>query len=233
MRPGNRLLARLPDDEYAQLRPWLKHVGLEARQVLHRQSEPVRFVYFPNAGVVSMATLLADGRMLETATIGNDGLVGVEAFFLDHPLSACETLVQVPTTGDTAECISIGDFRRELATLVRFREAVAQYVETLYAIMARLMACNAHHSVNERCARWLLTVDDRMDGQDFHLSHEFLATMLGVRRQTVTVVAGTLRMAGLIDYVHGHVKILDRAGLEASACECYPAIRSLSSRMKS
>ena len=232
MRPRNALLARLSDEDFAQVRPYLKTVPLHPRQVLHRQGERIEFVYFPNGGVVSMATLLADGSMLEAATIGSDGFVGIEAFFLDDAVSACETIVQVPVAHDSAERLSVHDFRRELASRRAFQQAVSRYVEVLYAIMTRLMACNGHHSVEQRCARWLLTVHDRMEGRDFQLSHEFLAAMLGVRRQTVSVVAGTLRTAGLISYVHGHIKILDRARLEAAACECYPVIRTLYARVK-
>jgi CRP-like cAMP-binding protein len=174
-----------------------------------------------------MATLLADGRMLEAATIGDDGMVGVEAFFMDDAVSACQTMVQVPVADVSAERLGIQDFRRELGLRPTLYRAVARYIETLYAVMGRLMACNAHHSVDERCARWLLTIDDRMGGHDFHVSHECLAAMLGVRRQTISVVAATLRAAGLIRYVHGRITILDRKGLEAAACECYPIMRAL------
>jgi CRP-like cAMP-binding protein len=125
------------------------------------------------------------------------------------------------------------DFRRELAARPTLHHAVARYVEVLYAIMARLMACNTHHAVDERCARWLLTMDDRMHGHDFYLSHEFLAAMLGVRRQSVSVIAATFRAAGLIHYSHGHVRVVDRKGLEAAACDCYAVLRMLHERVKS
>jgi CRP-like cAMP-binding protein len=198
--------------------------------VLHKQGEPLQYVYFPNGGIVSMATLLPDGSMLEAATIGDDGFVGIEAFFSDDASSACETIVQVPVPNDSAERMTMHDFRRELGARPGFHRAVAHYAATVYAVMGRLLACNAHHPVTERCARWLLTMDDRMRGEDFILSHEFLAAMLGVRRQTVSLVAGTLRQAGLIRYVHGRVTILDRKGLETTACDCYPAIRAIYER---
>lgn len=189
-------------------------------------------MYFPNGGIVSMATLLPDGSMLEAATIGDDGIVGVEAFFSDDARSACETIVQVPVPHDSAERLVVSDFRREFANCPTLQHAVPRYVEVLYAIMSRLMACDAHHEVEERCARWLLTMNDRMDGHDFHLSHEFLAAMLGVRRQTVSLVAGSLRTSELIRCVHGRVTILDRKGLQTVACDCYPVIRSLHERLK-
>lgn len=232
-RPRNHLLARLSDDDFQHLRPYLKTVSLEPRQVLHKQGERVRHVYFPTGGIVSMATLLPDGSMVEVATIGDDGIVGVEAFFNQDALSATETIVQIPVPNEGAERLSVIDFRRELAARPTFHRAVARYAEVLYAIMARLMACNTHHAVDERCARWLLTMHDRMNGHGFHLSHEFLAAMLGVRRQSVSVIAGTFRAAGLIHYAHGNVRVLDRKGLEAAACECYAIIRSFYERVKS
>jgi CRP-like cAMP-binding protein len=232
-RPGNVLLARLSDADFRQIRPLLKTVSLQPKQVLHNQGERLRYVYFPHGGIIAMVTLLPDGSMLEAATIGNDGIVGVEAFFSAEAISACQTIVQVPVPNDTAERIAIEDFRRELARCPALQHAVARYVEVLYAVMSRLMACNAHHDVNERCARWLLTMHDRLNGHGFHLSHEFLAAMLGVRRQTVSLVAGAMRTAGFIQYVHGRITILDRQGLEAVACECYPVIRALYGRVKS
>ena len=232
-RPRNRLLAILSEEDFRHLRPHLKTVSLDPKQVLHKQGERVRYVYFPNGGVVSMATLLPNGAMVEAATIGDDGIVGVEAFFSADAVSATETIVQVPVPNDSAERMSVEDFRREIAARPALQHAVARYVEVLYAAMARLMACNAHHAVEERCARWLLTMHDRMDGEDFHLSHEFLAAMLGVRRQSVSVIAATFRAAGFIRYVHGRVTVLDRKGLEATACDCYPTLRTLYGSVRS
>lgn len=231
--PRNRLLARLPDDVLADLQPYLKTVALEPRQILHRQGERLRQVYFGSGPIVSMASLLADGAMVEVATIGDDGIVGVEAVFADDAVSACDTIVQVPGPDNSAEQMSVEDFRRELLAHPPFNRAVARYVEILYAVMARLMACNAHHQLQERCARWLLSMHDRMHESDFHLSHEFLAAMLGVRRQSVGVVCGALRDAGLIRYTYGRVTVLDRKRLEDAACDCYPAVRALYDRLTS
>lgn len=232
-RPHNHLLASLSTEDFEHLSPYLKTVAIEARQVLHKQGEPVRYVYFPSGGVVSMATLLSDGSMVEAATIGDDGIVGVEAYFREDAVSACETIVQVPVPHNVAERMSVHDFRRELEARPMLRLVVARYVESLYAVMARLIACNARHDVEERCARWLLTMDDRMNGHDFVLSHEFLAAMLGVRRQSVSVIAASFRSAGLIRYLHGRVAVLNRGGLEAAACDCYQVVRALYRRVKS
>ena len=122
--------------------------------------------------------------------------------------------------------MSVEDFRREVAGPGAFHEIVGRYVQGLIAQMMQTTACNAVHQVPQRCARWLLMTHDRMHEQDFHLSHEFLAVMLGVQRSTVSVIAGTLQEAGLIRYVHGRVTVRDRTGLEAASCECYPIIRA-------
>ena len=133
-------------------------------------------------------------------------------------------MVQVPD-GSIVK-LSEKAFRRELAAHGSFHDLVGRYIQATIAQMMQSTACNALHHVQQRCARWLLMTHDRMHEQDFHLSHEFLAVMLGVQRPTVTVVAGNLQQAGLISYKHGVVKVLDRAGLEAAACECYAIIRA-------
>jgi CRP-like cAMP-binding protein len=226
-RRDNRLLARLPDEDFQQLLPHLKIIPLPAKKVLQQQGERLQSVYFPIGGVVSMAIVLPDGAMVETATIGDEGIVGIEAFFTDDAVSPCETIVQIP---GAASVLSVDRFRSELAAGGAFRDAVARYAQALYGQMTRLTACNALHQVQERCARRLLMAHDHMHEQPFYSSHESLAVMLGVRRPTVTVVAGTLQTAGLIRYTHGRITVLDRKGLEAASCECYQAIRSLSVR---
>jgi CRP-like cAMP-binding protein len=131
--------------------------------------------------------------------------------------------MQVPDTD--AERLGVVAFRREVARQGALYDLVGRYIRATVAQMMQSSACNARHHIQERCPRWLLTTRDRVGRDDFELSHEFLAVMLGVRRQAVTVVAGTLQKAGLITYRHGQVKILDRPGLEAASCECYAVVR--------
>ena len=226
-RPANRLLARLPQDAFEQCRPHLTTIALRARQVLQKQDARIHYVYFPNGGIISMATVLSDGAVVEAATIGSEGMVGIEAFFSGRSVSPCETMVQVPMLHDSAERMRISDFRRALDQSEVLHAAVAQFAQVLYARITRLTACNVRHDLNERCARWLLMAHDQMEGKDFHLSQEFLAVMLGVRRQTVSLVAGAFRRAGFIRYVQGRIAVVDRKGLEAAACECYESISGL------
>ena len=230
--PQNRLLAKLPADAQARLRPLLTSVPLHARQVLHRQGEPIRHVYFAHGGLVSMVTVLADGALVEAATVGDGGIVGIDAFFADDAFAVCEAIVQVPVTGQTADVMRVTDFRQELARRGAFYDAIARYAQLLHAQVIRLTACNARHPVHERCARWLLTAHDHLHGEEFRLSHEFLAVMLGVRRQTVSLVAASFQSAGLIRYTHGRVIVMDRGRLEHMACECYGALRALAGRLE-
>jgi CRP-like cAMP-binding protein len=222
-RPKNHLLRALPEAEFQRLRPDLKTISTEAKHVFHRQNKVIEFVYFPNGGVASVTAVLSDGTLVETATVGTEGMVGLEAFFLKDATSPGETMMQVPDTN--AEQLPVGAFRRELDRQGIFSELIGRYAHASVAQMMQCSACNARHHIHERCARWLLMTHDRVGRDEFDLSHEFLSVMLGVRRQSVTVVAGTLAKAGLITYKHGRVKVLDRAGLEAAACECYAVIR--------
>jgi CRP-like cAMP-binding protein len=223
-RPKNRLLRALPDADFQRLLPDLKTIPTAAKQVFHKHGELVEFVYFPNGGVASVTAVLSDGTMVETATVGLEGMVGIEVLFAEEAFAPGETMMQVPDT--SAEQLGVVAFRREAARQGAFSDLVGRYAQAAVAQMMQSTACNARHHIQERCARWLLMTHDRIDGDDFQLSHEFLAIMLGVRRQSVTVVAGTLQAAGLMTYKHGQVRILDRKGLEAASCECYALIRA-------
>jgi len=221
-RPKNKLLASLPRAEFDRLRPHLRTIPTKVRQVLHPVNEPVRKVYFLNGGVASMTTVMNDGAMVEIATVGDEGLVGINAFFGGSMLSG-ETMMQVPDT--SAEVLSVDAFQRELARGGAFHECVHRYSQGLLMLIMQSTGCMALHPVQERCCRWLLMTHDRVHHDEFHLSHEFLAMMLGSTRPTVTTVAGTLQKAGLIKYTHGRISILDRRGLEAASCECYATVR--------
>jgi CRP-like cAMP-binding protein len=219
----NRLLAALPPHDLARLGPDLKTIPVKVKQVLHKHGELVRHVYFPNGGVVSMTTVMADGSMIEVATIGDEGMVGINAFLGDN-ITPVATMVQV---GDaSAVRMSVPTFRREVRRDGAFQDLINRYAQALVATMMQSVACNTLHTIPRRCARWLLSTQDRVHSDSFVLSHEFLAMMIGAQRPTVTLVAGALQKAGLIRYKHGHVTVLDRKGLERESCECYRAIRA-------
>jgi CRP-like cAMP-binding protein len=219
---NNRLLAALPREDFQRILPHLQTVPLKVRQMLHKHGGAVREVYFPNSTVCSMTTVMADGSMVEVATIGNEGMVGINAFLGDD-VTPGSTMVQVGN--GTAVKMGIAAFRREVRRNGAFQNIVNRYAQALVATMMQSVACNILHPLRQRCARWLLSTHDRIHSDEFGLSHEFLAIMLGAQRPTVTVVAGTLQKAGLIHYKHGRLVVQNRKGLEAASCECYGTIR--------
>lgn len=221
-RPKNKLLACLPPDVFEQLRPHLRTIPISVKQVLHPNGEEIREVFFLNGGVASVTTVMRDGSMVEIATIGREGVVGVAAYF-GQTLMVGETMIQVPDT--SAEAMPLAVFLRELDRRGPFFECVRLYAQGFTLLMMQSTACVALHSVQERCCRWLLATHDRVDGDEFTLSHEFLAMMLGATRPTVSVVAANLQKTGLIKYTHGRITVLDRPGLEAATCECYATVR--------
>jgi CRP-like cAMP-binding protein len=220
----NRLLAALPAADYARILPSLTVVPLKLKEILHKPGQPIRDVYFPGGGFCSMVTVLEDGSMVEVATIGREGMVGVSAV-LDGTPATSAAIVQGET--DTCYRMKVDAFRREINRRGAFHELMAHYTQALFGFVAQSTACNAIHSVEQRLARWLLMAHDRMGSDEFTLTQEFVAMMLGASRPTVTVVAGTLQKAGLIKYRHGRVSILDRKSLEAASCECYRAATDL------
>lgn len=220
----NRLLAALPGADYTRILPSLTVVPLKLKDILHRPGERIRDVYFPGGGFCSMLTVLEDGSMVEVATVGREGMVGVSAV-LDHLPVTSIAMVQGET--DTCYRMNVDAFRREIDRRGAFHELMAHFAQALFGFVAQSTACNALHSVEQRLARWLLMAHDRMGSNEFPLTQEFVAMMLGAARPTVTMVAGTLQKAGLIKYRHGRVTIVDREHLEAASCECYRAATDL------
>jgi CRP-like cAMP-binding protein len=229
-RPKNRLLAALPAKDFRRLQPYLKTVPIGVKQVLHNPGEPLRAVYFLNGGVASIVTTLSDGTMVEATTVGDEGMLGIEAFLSDDAVAPGKTLMQVPDTD--AEMLSVEDFRREIAARGALHDLMGRYTQVIIAQLMQLTACHATHQVKQRCARWLLMAHDRMRERDFHLSHEVLAVMLGARRPTVSKVAAALQEAGLIRYTHGRITVRNRKRLEAASCECYSITRDHLDRLR-
>lgn len=214
----NLLLAALPADEYKRILPHLDIVPLKLKSLIHRAGDPIEHVYFPGGGFCSMLTVLKDGGMVEVATIGREGMVGVSAVLDGNPVSST-SMVQ----GETEICyrMKADAFRREMDRRGVFYELLTHYAQALVGFIMQSTACNAVHSVEQRLARWLLMARDRMGSDEFPLTQEFVAMMLGASRPTVTIVASTLQKAGLITYRRGQIKITDGEKLEAASCECY------------
>ena len=218
----NRLLSTLPPHDYARLTARMTDVTFEHRGTAYRSGGALDFVYFPRSGVMSSVMIMLDGSTAEIVATGSEGMLGYSTF-LGATRSVEEVFCQIPPC--VCRRLPTAEFVAEIARNGTLTAIVHNYTRSVLATSAQLIACNALHAVNERCARWLLMCRDRVGADEFPLTQEFLATMLGVRRATVTVAAGTLQTAGLIAYRHGRVKILDAAGLEAASCECYAAMR--------
>jgi len=224
--PANQLLAALPAAEYARIAPSLETIPLKLQEPIHKPGEPIRHVYFPAGGFCSVLAVLEDGTMVEVATIGREGAVGVSAFF-DGDGTASRSLSMVQAAAETCYRMPVEVFRQEMDRRGTFYELLTRYTQALLGLIMQSTACNAVHTVEQRLARWFLMAHDRVGADEFPLTQEFVAMMLGVARPTVTIVAGTLQKAGLITYQRGRVKVLDREKLEAASCECYRTVTSL------
>lgn len=218
---GNLLLDALPDDEIALVLPLLKRLSFASGAVVYAVGAPITHAYFPESCVMSVLAIMGDGEAVEVGTIGNEGVIG-HGLFYGADRSPRRTIAQIP--GD-AWSVSVADFQRAVDLSPRLGELLPRYSRTFFDQVAQSVACNRLHSVEQRCARWLLMTHDRVGRTDFTLTQEFLAYMLGVRRPGVTVAAGALQRAGVIRYTRGRIRVLDRRGLEAAACECYGAVR--------
>ncbi len=225
---GNHLLESLPDAERESLMEHLRPAHLMVKTVLFDPGQPIPFVYFPVDGVISLVTPLADGNIVEVATIGNEGIVGV-------PLVSGGSLAvrAISQVGGRTLRMDAGEFIRGLERLTEFRALVQRYVQALFGQISQAAACNRLHSNEERLSRWLLMSHDRVGTDTFPITHEFLGQMLGSRRATVTLSAGLLQSAGLIRYHRGRVTISDREGLESVSCECYGIIKAALDRVVS
>jgi CRP-like cAMP-binding protein len=216
------LLQRQSPAEYDLLAPHLESVTLERRHVIFQAGGHIRFVYFPEGCVASVVKILSDGKRIEVGTAGLEGMAGFPAF-LDASPTSLECFIQVP---GQAKRLHADALREAASPGSAFRSIVQRYSLYLYDQAAQSVACNRLHSLNERCARWLLMTHDRVKGEQFELTHEFLAIMLGVRRSGVSEAAEALQRQGFIRYSRGKVSILDRAGLEGASCECYASDRA-------
>ena len=227
---GNRLLSLLPAADLERLLPHMRRLSLARKQILHKAGERIDEVFFPNGGVCSMTTVMSDGRMVEVATIGNEGVVGISAIFGRETANG-ESLVQVP--GTDALALPIDLFRLELEHNPMFAMLVNRYLQAFLVMVLQSTACNSLHSAEERSARWLLMTRDRVGGDQFPMTQELLAVMLGVRRPTVTLVLQKMGQRGLVRYSRGRVEIADGPELERASCECYGTVKAEFDRLLS
>jgi len=220
--PGtNNLVDALPRKDRRQLLDKLDRIPFAVRQPLYQDDEPIPHVHFPTNGVMSLVNTLNDGRSVEVATIGNEGMLGVPVF-LGTDRSPTKAFCQV--AGETLR-MKASAFLDEVKSSKPLDRLLQRYVQALFNQISQTVVCNNVHSIEQRTCRWLLMTHDRVGRDKFFLTQEFLAQMLGVRRASVTVVAGLLQRNGLINYSRGHIQIHDRKGMEAASCECYGVVK--------
>jgi CRP-like cAMP-binding protein len=223
----NRLLAALPADVYQLIARDLIFTPLALGEQVYAAGQQLKSVYFPTTAVISLIHTMGNGRSSEIGLVGNDGVLGV-ALFMGGDSVANHAVVQ--SAGGSFR-LSANAVASEFAKGEIFQRLMLRYAQALSAQMAQTTACNRHHSVEQQLRRWLLLSHDRLPSSQLNMTQELIATILGVRREAVSRQATKLRNAGLIKYHRGQITILDRAGLEAGACECYEAVRRETDRL--
>jgi len=214
---SNIILLAASDNDYRALRPDLEYVTLPNRLVLHEAGGKLDFAYFPNQGLVSLVVAMEDGKTAEAGVVGNEGLIVIPAT-VGLSTSPLQAVVQIEGHGFRIE---VGALQRTLGSAPQLQLLLSRYAVVQGMQVAQTAACNRLHNIEQRFARWLLTTQDRVESEFLPITHDFLATMLGTNRSSVTLAAGILQRKKLIEYTRGAVTIVNRKKLESSACECY------------
>lgn len=223
----NALLLAIPDREFGLLRPHLEYVELPNHQILHEPGQKIEYAYFLNQGMISLVVLTSDGRSVEVAIVGHEGMVGT-TLAVGLKRGPYRALVQISASGFRLKSELLEEV---LARTPELRVILNRYVLIQGLQVSQVAACNRLHEVEQRLSRWLLMCQDRIGSEELPVTHEFLAQMLGTGRPSVSLAAGILQKAGMIENIRGTVKIVNRKGLEGAACECYAAMRHFSASM--
>lgn len=225
----NHLLAALPAAEFEPLAAHLELVPLPLGEMLYEPGEQLQYAYFPTTAIVSLHYVMESGASAESAGVGNEGVVGI-SLFMGGNTTPSSAVVQ---TAGHAYRLQGRLLKQEFNRAGLMQRLLLRYTQALMTQVAQTAACTRHHSVEQQLCRWLLLTLDRMPTNELIMTQELVASMLGVRREGITEAAGKLRQAGFIRYRRGHIAVLERSGLEASACECYAVVRKELSRLLS
>jgi CRP-like cAMP-binding protein len=220
-RLGNRLLRSLEPKGLQRLAPKLKPKTLQTKQVLYKPNEPIDEVFFPESAVICQMTVMANGDTLETVTVGLEGASWISAS-VGAPSMPCETIVAI---GGDAHALSIDDLDREIQQDEHFRDVLTKYSHALLSHSMRMTGCTGLHSLEQRCARWMLMTLDRVSADRFAITHEFLALLLGSGRPTISVIIEKFEKRGWLKLQRGQVLLGDRDGLLSASCDCYEVIK--------
>jgi CRP-like cAMP-binding protein len=217
----NKLLAALPEEVRLRWSPFLEYVDMPLGDVLYEAGSTLQHVYFPTTSIVSLLYVMKDGASAEIAVVGNEGILGI-SLFMGGLSTSSRAVIQSAGKGFRLAASRMKDeFNRGGAAL----ELLLRYTQALITQMSQTAVCNRHHSLDQQLCRWLLLSMDRLSGNELVMTQELIANMLGVRRMGVTEGAMKLQEAGLISYARGHIKVIDRAGIEARSCECYQVVK--------
>jgi len=216
----NHLLAALPADEFARLKPDLQPVSLSLGKVLYESGDKMTHIYFPTTAIISLLYIMENGATAEIGIAGNNGLIGI-ALFMGGETTSSRAIVQ--SAGDAVRMKS-ADLKTAFALGGVFQNVLLRYTQSLMTQISQTAVCNRLHSVEQQLCRWLLINHDQMQTDKLVMTHDLIANMLGVRREGVSIAAGNLQKKGLIKYVRGTITMLDRKGLETAACECYRVV---------
>lgn len=225
----NHLLAALPTAEFESLAGRLELVPMRLGQMLYEPGGQLQHAYFPTTSIVSLHYVMESGATAETAGVGNEGMLGV-SLFMGGDTTPSSAVVQ---TAGHAYRLERRLLKQEFDCGGLLQRLLLRYTQALLTQMAQTAVCNRHHSVEQQLCRWLLLTLDRLPGNDLVMTQELVASMLGVRREGITVAAGDLQRSGYISYRRGHIAVLNRAGLEAQSCECYAVVKKELSRLLS
>ena len=218
---SNKILLSISDRDYSSLRPHLEYVNLPNHLVIHEAGGKLEFAYFPNRGLISLVVVMKNGRTAEAGIVGNEGFTGTLAA-VGLSRSTLQAVIQI--TGDGFR-VEVGALQNTLESAPHLQLMLSRYAAIRGMQVAQTAACNRLHGIEQRLARWLLMTQDRINSGSLPITHDFLATMLGTDRPTVSLAARVLQKKKLIEYIRGAVKIVNRKALERSACECYAVIR--------
>jgi CRP-like cAMP-binding protein len=223
LRVKNRLLRRLAAEDMVEVRAMLRSTLLVSQQVLYKPDEPITKIYFPETAVLCMLTCMEDGHTIESATVGREGASWISASF-GSPAMPCQTMV---ASGGTAYVLNTHFVETEIEKNGAFHKVLSEYAHALLISSFRVGACNALHSLTQRCSRWMLATLDRTSEGKFTITHEFLASLLGCSRPVLTGILGDLERAGGVHIRRGVIEVVDRSRLEPAACECYRLLRGI------
>ena len=224
---GNLILLSMVDSDYSSLRPHLEYVELPNHLVLHEAGRGLEFAYFPNRGLISLVVAMQDGRTAEAGVVGNEGFTGIPAA-VGLSRSPLQAVVQI--TGDGFR-VGVGALQNTLESALSLQLLLSRYAVLQGMQVAQTAGCNRLHDLEQRLARWLLMTQDRVDSECLPITHDFLATMLGTNRSSVSLAAGILQREKSIEYTHGAVTIVNRKRLEESACECYAIMQQYNGQL--